>query len=40
VLPAWIGRGLYGHPSGGAFIDIGTPQTYAAAGAFLGNLRP
>jgi len=40
VLPAWIGRGLHGHRSAGAFIDIGTPQTYAVAGAFLGSLRP
>jgi NDP-sugar pyrophosphorylase family protein len=39
VLPAWIGRGLHGHATDGAFLDIGTPQSYAAAGAFLGSLR-
>jgi D-glycero-alpha-D-manno-heptose 1-phosphate guanylyltransferase len=36
VLPAWIGRGLYGWPSDGAFLDIGTPEDFAAAGAFVG----
>jgi D-glycero-alpha-D-manno-heptose 1-phosphate guanylyltransferase len=40
VLPSWIGRGLHGHRSAGAFIDIGTPQTYRAAGAFLESVRP
>jgi NDP-sugar pyrophosphorylase family protein len=35
VFPAWIGRGLYGCPTGGPFLDIGTPESYAAAAAFL-----
>jgi histidinol-phosphate phosphatase family protein len=36
VFPAWIGRGLFGHPAGGRFLDIGTPQSFAEAEAFFG----
>jgi NDP-sugar pyrophosphorylase family protein len=39
VLPAWVGWGLYGYRSAGAFLDIGTPASYAAAGAWLGAGR-
>lgn len=35
VFPAWIGRGLYGYAGGGRFLDIGTPQSYSRAAAFL-----
>jgi D-glycero-alpha-D-manno-heptose 1-phosphate guanylyltransferase len=35
VFPAWIGRGLYGHRDPGDFLDIGTPESYAAAAGFL-----
>jgi len=35
VFPAWVGRGLCGHRSGGPFIDIGTPESYARAEAFF-----
>lgn len=35
VFPAWIGRGLYGYPGEGRFLDIGTPETYAAAEEFF-----
>ena len=35
VFPAWIGRGLYGYQSEGRFLDIGTPETYTAAGRFF-----
>jgi len=38
VLPAWIGRGLYGWASPGAFLDIGTPEDFAVAPAFVGAL--
>src|SRR5262249_48861464 len=31
VLPAWVGRGLYGWASPGAFLDIGTPEDFAVA---------
>ena len=35
VFPAWVGRGLYGYQTDGRFLDVGTPQTYAAAEQFL-----
>ncbi len=35
IFPAWIGRGLYGYQGGGRFLDIGTPQAYAAATRFF-----
>lgn len=34
-FPAWIGRGLYGDPVEGRFLDIGTPESYAAASEFF-----
>jgi NDP-sugar pyrophosphorylase family protein len=37
VFPAWIGRGLSGCPAGGRFLDIGTPESYAAAEEFFAN---
>ena len=39
VFPALIGHGLYGWPGGGRFIDIGTPESYAAADAFFAPHR-
>jgi histidinol-phosphate phosphatase family protein len=38
VFPAWVGRGLYGYRSAAPFLDIGTPESYARAEAFLGAL--
>lgn len=35
IFPGWIGRGLYGHPVRGRFLDIGTPQSFAEAEAFF-----
>jgi len=35
VFPAWVGRGLFGVGLGGRFIDIGTPESYAAAAEFF-----
>ena len=35
VFPAWAGRGLYGYQLQGGFLDVGTPETYAAAEKFL-----
>jgi NDP-sugar pyrophosphorylase family protein len=37
VFPAWIGRGLYGHRSQGRLLDIGTPESYAAAEQFFAS---
>jgi D-glycero-alpha-D-manno-heptose 1-phosphate guanylyltransferase len=37
VFPAWVGRGLYGHPVRGRFLDIGTPQSFAEAEAFFAS---
>lgn len=31
VFPVWIGRGLHAFPTAGKFLDIGTPESYAAA---------
>ena len=35
MFPAWVGRGLYGYQSEGKFLDIGTPENYAAAEQFF-----
>ncbi len=35
TFPAWIDHGLYGFQSGGALMDIGTPERYAAAPEFF-----
>lgn len=35
AFPAWIGKGFYGYRSSGRFLDIGTPEAYAAAGRFF-----
>ena len=35
MFPAWVGQGLYGYPSEGQFIDIGTPESYALAEQFF-----
>ncbi len=35
TFPAWLGRGLYGCLSERPFLDIGTPDSYAAAKAFF-----
>ena len=35
IFPAWVGRRLYAFPIVGKFIDIGTPETYAAAHELL-----
>lgn len=38
VFPIWIGRGLFGHPTNDAFLDIGTPESYRAASEFFAGL--
>jgi NDP-sugar pyrophosphorylase family protein len=35
VLPAWVGRDLYAYQESGAFLDIGTPESYASAEQFF-----
>jgi len=35
VFPAWVGRGLYGCPLGGRFLDFGTPEALAELPAFF-----
>lgn len=40
VFPNWIGHGLYGYRGQGRFIDIGTPQSYAAAQEFFARRPP
>lgn len=35
LFPAWIGHGLYAIAGEGPFLDIGTPESYAAAERFL-----
>lgn len=35
MFPAWTGRGFYGYQGEGRFLDIGTPEAYAAAEQFF-----
>lgn len=35
ILPLWVSKGLGGHETEGRFIDIGTPESYAAAERFF-----
>ena len=35
LFPSWMGRGLYGCPMAGRFIDIGTPHEYGFAEQFF-----
>lgn len=35
VFPSWIGRGFFGCATDAKFLDIGTPESYAAAEAFF-----
>ncbi len=35
LFPSLLGRGLYGFPNKGLFIDIGTPESYGAASQVL-----
>lgn len=39
LLPRWArDRRVFGHAASGPFLDIGTPESYAAAGTFLHSL--
>jgi len=35
IFPKWAGHSLYGYRSEGRFLDIGTPESYAAAEDFF-----
>lgn len=37
IFPTWIASGLRGYLCSGPFIDIGTPESYAAAARFFGS---
>lgn len=39
MFPTWIGRGFYGYPTHGRFLDIGTPEAYKAAKKFFAEER-
>jgi NDP-sugar pyrophosphorylase family protein len=39
IFPAWVGCGLHGHSTCGRFLDIGTPESYAAADLFFAGER-
>lgn len=39
MFPAWIGHGLYGFKTEGKFLDIGTPENFAAAEEFFSPAR-
>ena len=39
ILPLWVSKGLRGHETRGAFIDIGTPESYASAERFFARLN-
>ncbi len=38
VFPNWIGQDLHGYQTSGRFIDIGTPESYAASESFFASL--
>jgi histidinol-phosphate phosphatase family protein len=40
IFPRWVGRGFYGYPSPGPFLDIGTPEDFEAAEKFFARLNP
>ena len=40
ILPVWVSKGLGACETGGRFIDIGTPEAYAAAERFFGTRDP
>lgn len=39
MFPAWIGQNFYAHRQTGAFLDIGVPESYAAAAHFFRSKR-
>lgn len=39
IFPQWIGRGLCGYLAPGPFLDIGTPEDFAAAESFFAGVH-
>jgi histidinol-phosphate phosphatase family protein len=39
VFPGWVGHGLYGYSTLGSFLDIGTPEDFAAAEHFFAGIN-
>jgi histidinol-phosphate phosphatase family protein len=39
IFPQWIGRGLCGYFAPGPFLDIGTPEDFAAAESFFAGVH-
>src|SRR6266581_3594253 len=39
IFPSWVGCGLSGYMSLGRFIDIGTPEDFAAAENFFAGMK-
>lgn len=39
IFPRWIGQAFYGYCGSGHFLDIGTPESYAQAEVFLGQIE-
>jgi NDP-sugar pyrophosphorylase family protein len=39
-LPLWMDEGLYGYKTDGAFLDIGTPGSFAQAEHFFASTVP
>lgn len=39
MFPAWIGQNFYAYRQSGAFLDIGVPESYAAATRFFKSVR-
>jgi hypothetical protein len=39
VFPQWIRQGLGGYATRAAFLDIGTPESFAHAGEFMEEAR-
>jgi len=39
IFPRWVGRGLYGYISLSPFLDIGTPEDFAAAETFFERIN-
>jgi NDP-sugar pyrophosphorylase family protein len=38
LFPSLVGKGLFGYQCKGSFIDIGTPESYAASEKFFGKI--
>jgi len=39
IFPQWVGHGLFGYQTHGAFLDIGTPEDFLRAEPFLSSIK-